>query len=265
MKNKINEILFLESRKNIKNFIIFFIFLLLICFIFYHSDIFNFVAIFNGIPALFTILGEMFPPDFSKILDWVYPALDSVAMSITATILSSIFAFPIALVASRNINNNIFLYSIARCFLSVFRSIPEIILGLIIVISVGFGVLSGTLAITIHSVGMLGKFFSEGIERTNNNITEIITASGASKKHIIFFGILPQITQEFIDLIMYRWEYNFRQSTILGIVGAGGIGFELLSSLRLMQYQEASAILIIIIFLVVCIDFLSSKIRNYFT
>ena len=69
MKNKINEILFLESRKNIKNFIIFFIFLLLICFIFYHSDIFNFVAIFNGIPALFTILGEMFPPDFSKILD----------------------------------------------------------------------------------------------------------------------------------------------------------------------------------------------------
>tara|TARA_B100000989_G_C19427250_1_gene421353 strand:- start:433 stop:900 length:468 start_codon:yes stop_codon:yes gene_type:complete len=151
-----------------------------------------------------------------------------------------------------------------RIFLSIFRSIPEIILGLIIVVSVGFGIISGTLAIAIHSVGMLGKFFSESIERTNNDITEIIISTGATKQQVIFFGILPQVFQEFIDLIMYRWEYNFRQSTILGIVGAGGIGLELISSMRLMQYDEVSAILIIIIFLVTTIDFLSSRIRFFF-
>lgn len=263
-KKEIKKILLSLKKKESKKKKIFILFLIIFLIFFYRSNIFNLDALFTGIPAFLTIIGEMFPPDFSNISNWINPSIDSVSMSITATILSSIIAFPISLIASRNINSNFYLYTFIRLFLSFFRSIPEIILGLIIVISVGFGILSGTLAITIHSVGMLGKFFSESIERSNNDITEIVTSTGATKKTIIFYGIIPQVLQEFIDLMMYRWEYNFRQSTILGIVGAGGIGFELLSSIRLMQYQEVLAILIIIISLVTLIDFLSSKIRSYF-
>ncbi len=263
-KKEIKKILVSLKKKEFKKKIILIFFIIIFLLFFYRSNIFNIDVLFTGIPAFLTITGEMFPPDFSNISDWINPSIDSVSMSITATILSSIIAFPISLIASRNINSNFYLYTFIRLFLSFFRSIPEIILGLIIVISVGFGILSGTLAITIHSVGMLGKFFSESIERSNNDITEIITSTGATKMYIIFYGIIPQVTQEFIDLMMYRWEYNFRQSTILGIVGAGGIGFELLSSIRLMQYQEVSAILIIVISLVTFIDFLSSRIRSYF-
>ena len=137
-------------------------------------------------------------------------------------------------------------------------------MGIIIVASVGFGAISGTLAIAIHSIGMLGKFISESIERSNQEIANVIISNGASKLQVIRFGIMPQIYQELIDLIMYRWEYNFRQSTIMGIVGAGGIGFELILSLRLMNYQEVFAILIIILVLVTIVDGLSYVVRNTF-
>ena len=135
-------------------------------------------------------------------------------------------------------------------------------MGIIIVAAVGFGSISGTLAIAIHSVGMLGKFISESIERSDEQITNIIIANGASKIQVLRFGILPQIYQELVDLVMYRWEYNFRQSTIMGIVGAGGIGFELIMSLRLMNYQEVFAILLIIFVLITAVDSLSYIIRN---
>ena len=263
-KTKIEKILAIHQTKGINKIMIFLVMSCIIFFFLISSEITNLKIIYSGLPALFNILDEMFPPNFHNFKKWVLPAFDSITMSVSATVISGFFAFPIALLASKNLSNNRFVYFFMRGFLSVFRSIPEIILGLLIVVTVGFGIISGTLAITIHSIGMLGKFFSEAIERSNNNITEIIISNGTKKRQIIFFGILPQVYQEFIDLIMYRWEYNFRQSTILGIVGAGGIGFELLTSLRLMQYDQTAAILLIIIFLVTLIDIVSSRIRNYF-
>ncbi len=263
-KTYIKKILHQEEIKIRNKIFTFIAYLGVIIFFLIYSNVTDLLSIYNGLPALFTILHEMMPPNFDNLNTWLIPALDSISMSISATFIAAVVAFPISLLGSRNINKNSILYIMIRIFLSIFRSIPEIILGLIIVVSVGFGIISGTLAIAIHSVGMLGKFFSESIERTNNDITEIIISTGATKQQVIFFGILPQVFQEFIDLIMYRWEYNFRQSTILGIVGAGGIGLELISSIRLMQYDEVSAILIIIIFLVTTIDFLSSRIRFFF-
>lgn len=264
MKKKINYILNIEKKNSQKRIIIIICVLSIIGLFLLHSGIFNIFNIYNGIPSLLKILDEMLPPNFSNFQEWVYPVFESISMSISATFVAALIAFPLALLAAKNTCTNLIIYYILRFFLSIFRSIPEIILGILIVVTVGFGIISGTLAITIHSIGMLGKFFSESIERSNNEITEIIVATGASKKYIISFGIIPQVLQEFIDLIMYRWEYNFRQSTILGMVGAGGIGLELITTIRLMQYDEVLALLIIIFTLVSIIDFLSSKIREYF-
>ena len=264
MKERFDQII--ETHQKKKK--LFFLFSLLVIFIIFscllYNNIFNFSLLLNGLPAFFLILGEMFPPDFSNVLSWYKPCLDSLTMSISSTFLALIIALPLSFIAAKNIFKVTLISGILRIFFNVFRAIPDLVMGIIIVASVGFGAISGTLAIAIHSIGMLGKFISESIERSNQEITNVIISNGASKLQVIRFGIMPQIFQELVDLIMYRWEYNFRQSTVMGIVGAGGIGFELILSLRLMNYQEVFAILLIILVLVTIVDGLSYVIRNSF-
>ncbi len=262
MKEIYRQLIQIQRRRYNAKFRIYIIILIAISIALYLTNIFNFSTILHGVPALLTIFQEMFPPDFGNSDRWVKPCIDSILMSISSTFIALIIAVPLSLIAARNIFNIFFISKSIRLFLNLFRAIPDIVLGIIIVAAVGFGSISGTLAIAIHSIGMLGKFISESIERTNQQVTNVVESTGASKFQIIFYGIFPQIYQELIDLVMYRWEYNFRQSTIMGIVGAGGIGLELILSLRLMQYQEVFAILIIIVLLVTVVDILSYIIRN---
>ena len=264
MKEKLDHIIKIHQRKKKSIFLFSLVIILFIFFCLSYNNIFNYSLLINGVPAFFLILSEMFPPDFSNILSWYKPCLDSLTMSISSTFLALIVALPLSFIAAKNIFKVTLISGILRIFFNIFRAIPDLVMGIIIVASVGFGAISGTLAIAIHSIGMLGKFISESIERSNEEITNIVISNGASKLQIIRFGIMPQIFQELIDLIMYRWEYNFRQSTVMGIVGAGGIGFELILSLRLMNYQEVFAILIIILLLVTIVDSLSFIIRNVF-
>ena len=130
--------------------------------------------------------------------------------------------------------------------------------------AVGFGALPGVLALGFHSVGMIGKFFAEIIEHADNGPIEAVKSSGANPLQVIVHGILPQVLPQMADVTLYRWEYNFRASTVMGMVGAGGIGFELMSSLRLMQYQEVSAILIVILVMVTAVDEAGSILRRRF-
>ena len=264
MKEKLDQIIKNHQKKKKSIFLLSLVIILFIFVCLLYNNIFNYSLLINGVPAFFLILSEMFPPDFSNILSWYKPCLDSLTMSISSTFLALIVALPLSFIAAKNIFKMALISGILRIFFNIFRAIPDLVMGIIIVASVGFGAISGTLAIAIHSIGMLGKFISESIERSNEEITNIVISNGASKLQVIRFGIMPQIYQELIDLIMYRWEYNFRQSTVMGIVGAGGIGFELILSLRLMNYQEVFAILLIILFLVTIVDSLSFIIRNIF-
>ena len=144
------------------------------------------------------------------------------------------------------------------------RAIPELILGMILVAAVGFGKLPGTLALGLHSVGMVGKFFAEAIELSSPAPVEAARAAGATEPQVIVHSILPQVLPQMVDVTCYRWEYNFRVSMVLGAVGAGGIGLEIISALRILQYQQVSALLMIVFGMVMLVDGLSNALRKSF-
>ena len=215
----------------------------------------------DGIPAIGVMLSEMIPPDFRRIDQWVQPMLETLAMSVAGTALAIFASVPIAFLAARNTTPGPITYHIARYILNALRAIPELIMGIVFVAAVGFGMLPGVLALGLHSIGMVGKFFAEAIEHAHPAPIEAARAAGASEFQVISHGVLPQVLPQFADVTMYRWEYNFRASTVMGMVGAGGIGTELMSSLRLIDYPQVSAILIVILGAVIVVDGLSNWLR----
>lgn len=216
----------------------------------------------EGIPALAQLFSEMIPPDFSRWQHWLRPLLDTLAMSIAGTILAVILSLPLALLAAPNTTPFPALGYVARLLLSFFRSVPELILGIIFVAAVGFGALPGVLALALHSVGMVGKFYAEAIEHVDPRPLEAARAAGATRVQVITHAVLPQVLPQMADITIYRWEYHFRASTVLGIVGAGGIGFELIAALRLISYDQVAAILITILACVVVVDSLGAMLRK---
>jgi phosphonate transport system permease protein len=149
-----------------------------------------------------------------------------------------------------------------RTLLSFLRSVPEIIMGIIFVAAVGFGALPGVLALALHSVGMVGKFYAEAIEHADPRPIEAARAAGASPVQVVTHAVLPQVLPQLADVTIYRWEYHFRASAVLGIVGAGGIGFELIAALRLLDYAQVSAILLAILACVVVVDGIGAALRK---
>ena len=218
----------------------------------------------SGLPAIGILGTEMFPPDFGRWRDWVGPLVETLAMSIAGTALAVALSLPLGFLAARNTSPNKVIYQVSRVVLNTLRSIPELIMGIIFVAAVGFGMLPGVLALGLHSVGMVGKFFAEAIEHAHPAPIEATEASGATSMQVILHGVLPQVFPQFADVSMYRWEYNFRASTVMGMVGAGGIGTELVGSLRLLDYPQVSAVLLVILACVTVVDILSNMLRAKF-
>ncbi|AUZ85240.1 phosphonate ABC transporter, permease protein PhnE [Methylophaga nitratireducenticrescens] len=230
----------------------------------WYVDLLNFEKLAQGIPAIGTLGAESFPPDFTNVRNWFSPLMDTLAMSIAGTAMAVIFSIPMAFLAARNTSPHPLVFQVSRVILNSLRSVPELIMGIIFVAAVGFGALPGVLALGLHSIGMVGKFFAEAIEHVDEAPVEAARAAGASKMQILYHAVLPQVMPQFADVSIYRWEYNFRASTVMGMVGAGGIGFELMGSLRIMQYQEVFAILLVILVMVTLVDALSGVLRKKF-
>lgn len=230
----------------------------------YYVQLFDMARLSEGIPSLISLVGEMFPPNFSDATLWIKPLLDTLAMSVAGTAIAVLLSLPLGVLAARNTAPNIYVFHLARGLLNLLRSIPELIMGIIFVAAVGFGALPGVLALGLHSVGMVAKFFAEAIEHADQAPVEAARAAGCSPLQVIVHGILPQVMPKLADTAIYRWEYNFRASTVMGMVGAGGIGFELMGSLRIMQYQDVSAILIVILLMVTLVDSFSGYLRQKF-
>jgi len=183
-------------------------------------------------------------------------------MSIAGTALAVILSLPLALIAARTTTPHPMIYYGSRLVLNLLRSIPELIMGIILVAMVGFGALPGVLALGIHSIGMIGKFFAESIEHVDPKPIEAARAAGATPFQVIIHAVLPQAMPQLADTTIYRWEYNFRASTVLGAVGAGGIGFELIAALRVLEYAQVSAILLCILACVTVVDSIGATLRR---
>ena len=235
-----------------------------VLFSFWVTGMFDGDRLSEGFPAIGVLISEMMPPDFTRWRQWIQPMFETIAMSVAGTTLAIAFSVPIAILAAKNTTPNRWVYSAARMALNGFRAIPELIMGIIFVAAVGFGMLPGVLALGLHSIGMVGKFFAEAIEHAHPAPIEAAQATGASPLQVIAHGVLPQVFTQFADVTMYRWEYNFRQSTVMGMVGAGGIGTELIGSLRILDYPQVAAILIMILVAVSVVDWLSGVLRERF-
>lgn len=226
------------------------------------TGFFDFERLMEGGPAIAQLFDEMVPPDFSRWQRWIRPLIDTLAMSVAGTAFAVVFSLLLALLAAPNTAPNSLVYQTARLLLSFLRSVPEIIMGVLFVAAVGFGALPGVLALGLHSVGMVGKFYAEAIEHVDPKPIEAARAAGCGSMTVILHAVLPQVLPQLADITIYRWEYHFRASAVLGIVGAGGIGFELMASLRLLAYDQVSAILLAILACVVLVDGLGSILRK---
>ncbi|HLN83252.1 MAG TPA: phosphonate ABC transporter, permease protein PhnE [Candidatus Binatia bacterium] len=255
----------------------------------------------DGIPQIFLTLGRMFPPDFSKItesknyflpdtLSWrdllvplpladeqartrqrwwdnTFPqtvigaTLETVQMALAGTFLALLVAFPVGFLAARNTTPHRFVYYGVRTFLNLVRTIPDLALGLLFVAAVGLGAFAGTLALAVHTATVLGKLLSESVENIDEGVVEAIRATGAGYAQILSFAVLPQILPDLISFTLYRLETNIRAASVLGLIGAGGIGYLMNTSFRTFQYQEAAAIVLVLIALVMLVDYLSSRLR----
>lgn len=228
----------------------------------YVTGFFDAQRFIEGLPAIQQLASEMVPPNFSRFENWVLPLRDTLAMSVAGTALTVVLSLPLALIAAPNTAPNAFIGRVARTVLAAFRSVPEIILGILFVAAVGFGALPGVLALALHSTGMVAKFFAEAIEHVDPKPLEAAVAAGATRFQVIIHAVLPQVLPQLADITIYRWEYHFRASAVMGIVGAGGIGFELMAALRLIKYDEVSAILLSILACVLVVDGIGSMLRK---
>ena len=208
------------------------------------------------------ILSRMLPPDFSNLSQLIYAMFETIEIAFLGTIIAIVLSIPLGLFSARNLAPNYLVYIICKTIIIFFRAIPEFIIAMILVIAIGFGAMPGILALGLHTMGFLAKFYAEDIEHINKGPIDALKSSGATKSQIISFGVIPQILPAFVANNLYILDRNVRMATMLGIVGAGGIGYELQSSFRMFEYERVSAIIILIFLTIFIIDNFSSFIRS---
>ncbi len=231
---------------------------------FIYADAFNLRRYADALPTILQLTSDAMPPDFGRWRHWGQPLMETLSMSVAGTVLGAAAALPFGALAARNVTQTNWIGSPARTALNLLRSVPGLLWGVIFVAAVGFGPLPGILALATHSTGMLGKFFAETIEHVDPAPGEALRSHGVSKLGVLRFSVLPQILPRLVDVTIYRWEHNLRAATTLGVVGAGGLGLEIVTAFHLFEYREASALIVVLLVLVALISFAGAQIRVRF-
>ncbi len=216
----------------------------------------------DGLPYMADFLKRMFPPDFSIFSQVLDETLLTIQLAWISTVIAVVISLPIGFVAAANIFENRPLRALVIFILNADRAIDSLILALFFVSAVGLGPFPGTLALAIHSVGMLGKLFADAIEAIDRGPIEALESAGAGKLAVIRWAVWPQVAPHFISFFLFRFELNVRVAVVLGLVGAGGIGFLLTQYMRLFQYQKVCTVILVILVLVMVVDAISSKLRR---
>ena len=188
--------------------------------------------------------------------------LETIEIAIWASLIAIGLSLPLAWLASENHSPHPVAYVTARAFVSMLRSIPELISALFLVLAFGFGPIAGILALTFHSIGFLGKFYAEDIEAANKSPQNALRATGAGTFTILRLAVLPQILPSYTGLSVYILDRNIRMATVIGLVGAGGIGQEMKGRFDMFQYDRVGTILLVIFLTVVALDMISARVRK---
>lgn len=240
----------------------------------------NPLALIKGANHMWDFLTRMFPPDLSYIFFLGRALVETIQIAVWGTLLAVMFSIPLSLLAARNTTPLVMLpwftetwqryglhllvFHLTRMVLNMLRGINELIFALIFVSAVGLGPFSGVLAIALHATGMLAKFCGEEIEGVDQGQVEALQATGASKMQVILFAVIPQVIPAFISYSIFRLDVSIRSATVLGLVGAGGLGFSLILTMKLFKYYETATCILVIFLLVGVTDWVCTKLRAKF-
>lgn len=208
-----------------------------------------------------TYLADFFPPNFSDWRIYIEEMVVTLQIALWGTALAVVTAIPLGLLASSNIVPA-WVYQPVRRLMDAFRAINEMVFAMLFVVAVGLGPFAGVLALWIHTAGVLAKLFSEAVEAIDPQPVEGIRSTGAGALHEIVYGVIPQVMPLWISFTLYRFESNVRSATVVGMVGAGGIGVVLWEIIRGFQYAQTAAVMLIVVLTVSLIDVVSSRIRS---
>lgn len=223
---------------------------------------FNLAKLAAGMPAFAELMGRMLPPNVNVLPDLVRPMIETLEMALIGTTIPIFFALPLAFLSAVNTTPHPLVSAVVRTLIGALRTIPELIWAMVLVTAVGLGPFPGVIALTLHSIGGLGKFYYEAIESTDPGLIEAMEAAGASRLKVILYGIMPNVLPLMMSSTLFYWEYNNRASTVLGLVGAGGIGLALTQALQDFRYPEVMTCLILIVLILVVIDRFSAFLRG---
>ena len=208
------------------------------------------------------LLTRMYPPDVAYTPQIVDPLVETIHIAALGTAGALVLSIPVALLAAENTTPNAATYWLGKVLVTVSRSVNTIIWALIFVVIFGSGPLAGAVAIAFRSVGFLGKLLGEEIEEIDFGQVEAVRASGASVVQTLLYGILPQVKPALVGLGVYRWEINIRDSTVLGFVGAGGIGVELFRAIDAFAWRSVAMMLLAVLAIVILSELLSAHTRR---
>jgi phosphonate transport system permease protein len=226
---------------------------------------FSLQRIINGMSRLGDIVVLMLPPDPGwgpTFLAYLVAMGETVAIAFLGTLVAALLAFPLGFLAARNTSVHTFVLLFARRSCDTLRSIDMLVWALIWINVVGLGPFAGVLAIICADIGSFGKLFSEAIETADRKAVEGIMSTGGNRLQQIRFGILPQVLPVMLSQVLYFFESNTRSATIIGIIGAGGIGLILSEQIRTMEFQPLAFVIILVLLTVMLIDLLSAKLRH---
>jgi phosphonate transport system permease protein len=262
----------------------------------------NMTELAKGVPNMVDTLSRMLPPDHTRVTDpkvydvpeelglvelmlpmplspdkvsakdywWVntFPqtiigaTIQTIQMALAGTFLAAMVAFPLAFLAAQNTSPHPVIYHSLKLTTNFLRTIPDFAVGLILIAAIGLGPFAGTLALAFHTTTVLIKLFAESIEGIDEGVVEALRATGARYIQIVSFAVVPQVMPAFISFLLYRFETNIRAAAVLGLIGAGGIGFIMNSDFRMFQYQQAAMTVTVLILLVMIVDYASARLRR---
>ncbi|MHC3127090.1 phosphonate ABC transporter permease [Brevundimonas sp. GN22] len=224
-------------------------------------DLGNVSRLFTNSANIKSFAADLLDPNFADWKLFVSKMWETVQIALWGTFLAVFLGVPMGLAAARNIAP-VWVVQPVRWIMNALRSIPDLVIGLLFVVAVGLGPLAGVLAIALNTAGVLAKLFSEAVESIDKGPVEGVRATGASKLHEIIWGVIPQVAPLWTSFALYRFESNARSATVLGLIGAGGIGQVLFDRMNAFAFSDVSAVVIVVVVAVTLIDMLSQAMRK---